>query len=169
MWVPTHVGLAGNSAADIAAKAALLLPISNLSVPHSDFCSLIGSHSVKQWQESWNSETLNKLHAIDPKVNVFNLYRLPRRDEIIVHQLRIGHSFLTHDHLLRGETFPRCSACDVELTVEHILLHCVSFAISRGHYFNTTVTTLSELFSKVSFRPCGYGKAEYIHGQAHVS
>ena len=75
MWVPSRVGLAGNSAADIAAKASLLLPISNLPAPPSDFCSLIRSHSLEQWQESWNSETLNKLHAIKPKVNVFNLYR----------------------------------------------------------------------------------------------
>ena len=83
-------------------------------------------------------------------MNVFNLYRLPRRDEIIIHRLRIGHSFLTHGHLLRGETCPRCSACDVDLTVEHILLHCISFAIARDHSFEVTVTTLSELFSKVS-------------------
>ena len=107
MWVLSHVGLAGNSVADIAAKAALLLPISNLPVPPSDFCSLIRSHSLKQWQESWNSETLNKLRPIDPKVNVFHLYRLPRRYEIIIHRLRIGHSILTHGHLLRGETCPQ--------------------------------------------------------------
>ena len=152
MWVPSHVGLAGNSAADIAAKASVLLPISNLPVPPSDFCSLIRSHSLKQWQDSWNSETLSKLHAIEPKVNVFNLYRLPRRDEIIIHRRRIGHSFLTHGYLLRRETCPRCSACDVDLTVEHVVLHCVSFAIARDHSFNTTVTTLSELFWKVSSR-----------------
>jgi hypothetical protein len=115
MWVPSHVGLAGNSAIDIAAKAALLLPISNLPVPSSDFCLLIRSHSLKQWQESWNSESLNKLHAIEPTVNVFYLYRLPRRDEIIIHRLRMGHSFLTHGHLLGGETCPRCSACGVKL------------------------------------------------------
>ena len=85
-------------------------------------------------------------------MNVFNLYRLPRQDENIIHRLRIGHSILTHDHLLRGETCPRCSACDVDLTVEHILLHCVSFAIAGDHSFNMTVTTLPGLFSKVSSR-----------------
>jgi Reverse transcriptase (RNA-dependent DNA polymerase) len=50
------------------------------------------------------------------------------------------------------ETCPRCSACDVDVTAEHILLHCASFAIARDHSFNMTVTTLSELFSKVPSR-----------------
>ena len=100
MWVPSHAGLAGNSAADIAAKAALLLP-------NQSTCSCFGfllSHRFP----------LNKLHAIEPKVNVFKLYRLPCRDEIMIHRLKIGHSFLTHGHLLRRETSPRCSACDVD-------------------------------------------------------
>ena len=129
-----------------------LFPISNLPVPHSDYFYPIRALSLKQWQDSWNSETLNKLHAIEPNVNVINVYRLPRRDEIIIHRLRIGHTFLTHEHLLRGDTRPGCSVCGADLTVEHILLHCVSFASDRERFYNKTVTTLSELFSKVSSR-----------------
>jgi len=121
MWVPGHVGLPGNSAADSAAKAALLLE--SLTVPHSDYKSLIRIQALRQWQLRWNSETENKLYSIEPRVNVINMLRLHRRDEIIIHRLRIGHTYLTHEHLLAP---PRCLACQVDLTVEHVLLHCVS-------------------------------------------
>jgi len=111
---------------------------------------LIRIHVLKQWQQSWDAETQNKLHAIEPKVNVTSCYRLPRRDEIIIHRLRIGHTYLTHGHLLRGEPLPRCSPCQVELTVEHILLHCGRFTNARYDFFGVSVTSLAELFSKVS-------------------
>jgi len=32
------------------------------------------------------------------------LFRLPRRDENIIHRLSIGDTYLTHGHLLRGKT-----------------------------------------------------------------
>jgi len=103
MWVPGHVGLAGNSAADSAAKVALLMPVSNLTVPHSDYESLIRIQALRQWQLRRNSVTENKLHSIEPRVNVINMLRLPLRDEIIIHRLRIGHTYFTHGHIIRGE------------------------------------------------------------------
>jgi len=118
MRVPGHVGLAGNSAADSVAIDALLLPVSSLTVPHSDYISLIRLQALRQWQIHWNCETENKLHTIEPKVNVINIFRLPRRDEFIIHRLRIGHTYHTHGHLLRGEIHPRCFTCQVDLTVE---------------------------------------------------
>jgi len=97
----------------------VLLPVSNLTVPHLDYNSLIRTYSLKQWLRHWNSETGNKLHAIEPRVNVINLFHLPHWNDII-HKWRIWHTYLMHWHLLRGETSPQCLNCQVELTIEHI-------------------------------------------------
>ena len=126
------------------------MPISNLTLPYSDYLPLIRTHVLNQWQSSWSLETENKLHAIEPAVNITKSYRLPRRDEIIIHRLRIGHTFLTHGYLLKRDSPPQCSACQTQLTVEHVLLHCLTWNAIRANHF--TDTSLFDLFSNVTSR-----------------
>ena len=51
---------------------------------------------------------------------------------------------MTHSYLLKREPQPECVPCQTPLTVEHILLNCVDFNLSRQRYFN--VVSLGELF-----------------------
>jgi hypothetical protein len=101
------MGIAGNSAVDAAAKAGTSLPISNAEIPHTDFKSLILSHVKSRWQLSWNSDTNNKLFKIQPLIKPFIANHLPRTDEILIHRLRVGGTYLTRSYLLGRETPPR--------------------------------------------------------------
>ena len=49
------------------------------------------------WQERWDKEVDNKLHAIIPQFNekYYSGYT-NRKDEVIINRLRIGHTRLTH-------------------------------------------------------------------------
>ena len=51
------------------------------------------------------------------------------------------------DDLGKGEDPPRCTACDCQLTVKHILFECVDFIESRNRHFS--VNNFRELFKKV--------------------
>ena len=68
IWIPSHIGISGNTLADSEAKAALQLPISNTPVPYTDFISLIKTYVDKRWHYChWtkrsiiNSTTFNLL------------------------------------------------------------------------------------------------------------
>ena len=64
-WVASHIGLASNSAAYAVAVAALLMPVSHLTVSYLDLYPLIRTHVLKQWHL-----TQNKLHASEPTVSI---------------------------------------------------------------------------------------------------
>ena len=71
-----------------------------------------------------------------------------RRDEVVLHRLRLGHSYLTHSYLLKGEDASECVPCQCLLTVEHILLHCVDFSLIRPKHFSAR--NLNQLFNTTS-------------------
>ena len=54
-----------------------------------------------------------------------------RKEETVITCLHIGHSFITHSFLLKGEQLSMCIGCDERLTIEHILLNCSDFIETR--------------------------------------
>ena len=131
-WVPSHVGIKGNEIADRAAKSAINM--GNDQVPVNDVKSYSHSIMFKTWQLKWNDEINNKLRAIKSKLGVWE-DRHNRRESVILTRLRIGHSRLTHQHLLKGESEPKCRTCDVSLSVHHILISCPVFNQLRSSLF----------------------------------
>ena len=57
-----------------------------------------------------------------------------RSNEVILCRLRIGHTYATHGHLLRGDEQPVCGGCAVPLTVAHVLLSCRRLEPDRTRY-----------------------------------
>ncbi|GFT41243.1 RNase H domain-containing protein [Trichonephila clavipes] len=58
-----------------------------------------------------------------------------RRTDVKLTRLRIGHTRLTHRHLLFGEHAPECPSCNVSYTVHHILIDCPVLTIIASPFF----------------------------------
>jgi len=54
-----------------------------LTVLHSDNSSLIRISGNKLWQLHWNSETQNKVHLIEPRVNCSNCSFYPTEKRLL--------------------------------------------------------------------------------------
>ena len=148
IWCPSHIGISGNETADSLAKQALALSITQLPVPYTDLKPYIKSFIKSKWQRDWDGCIENKLHAIQPLLGVWpGGSRASRREEIVLTRLRLGHTYLTHKHLLSGDPAPLCIPCDELLTVKHILVDCIDFQITRSRFY--TVDGLEELFRDV--------------------
>jgi hypothetical protein len=79
-------------AADATAKAALSLQLPETTASHSDFKSLVAVYIKGAWQKSWDGENNNKLQRIEPVTGPFAKTSLPRRDKVVIHWLRFGHT-----------------------------------------------------------------------------
>ena len=150
-WVPSHVGIQGNEEADAAAKAALNLPIPvNFPVPYTDHFPKVKTYINNCWQLYWNSKSTQKLYEMMPLIGNFNVNCLKRKEQVVIHRIRIGHTRLTHSHKMEGRPAPRCVLCNEEITVKHFMLHCRRYCPIRTRYFN--VNGMYDLFNTVPLR-----------------
>ena len=157
-WIPSHVGIAGNESADEAAKnAAQGGTIHRQEAPASDIIAYVKTKIKERWQDTWsNIQDNRKLRAIQPTTKR-TIFKLSRRDQIKITRLRIGHTRLTHGHLLIAQDKPICVECTwdeddpVYLTVQHILLECGNYYLDRIPYFDPTQVCMKQLLGEQRF------------------
>ena len=152
-WLPSHRDIRGNEDADRAAKDALSkVQPEKFDLPCTDVFMKIQPFISSLWQERWDKEVDNKLHAIMPQIDdKYYSGCTNRKDEVIINRLRIGHTRLTHSFRMENRPHPPlCDQCegDHELTVKHILIECDFLKIIRRRHYD--VTDLNQLFKTVS-------------------
>ena len=78
----------------------------------------------------------NKFHEILPKLpDKLLSFCNTRKENTVFNRLHISRSYLTHSFILRKEEAPVCVACNVALTVKHILIECADLLEIRKKYF----------------------------------
>lgn len=128
-WVPSHVGVPGNEAADTEAKLALSNPQIDVVVKPTlnDAYCRINSHISEQWQKRWDSSETGKAYkVIQPTVSgVIKYTNKSRRKEVVITRLRLGRCALNrYLHVINCHPTGLCDTCHEPETIEHHLLYC---------------------------------------------
>lgn len=134
MWVPGHCGIKGNEEADRAAKSAITntsaTTIKKLTV--KDIIRLIKENTTKEWQLRWQNG-YSKLHEIKKSIKPWpKSVSLKRNEEVKINRLRIGHTLMTHKHILEKNEEPICEVCNTAKTVKHVITECIKFEELRA-------------------------------------
>ncbi|XP_064482821.1 uncharacterized protein LOC135395655 [Ornithodoros turicata] len=138
-WVPSHIGLPGNTRADAAARgahgaAATTMTTTIPLTPSACLIQIRRQTSRNTLAFSANAVAANTfLHSIDPRMELTLSQRLSRQEESILHRLRLDVA-LTPLLLSKMDrrTSPMCPCCAAVADIRHLLLHCKWYAGPRA-------------------------------------
>ena len=106
--------------------------IHSRSLPHKDYYPIITEKLMENWFIEWRDTNSNKLRAIKDDIMPWpTASRRSRREEIILCRLRIGHTRLTHRHLMERNQPTYFDDSLVHVTVVHMLTECPSCIDTR--------------------------------------
>ena len=129
---------------DKQAKTSLSLEPTSFKIPFSNFKLSINKYILDQWQTSWNNSIGDKLLEIKPIIGEHRSVVRNIRKEVVLAQLRLGHTRVTHSYLLLGGEHPQCVGSDAPFTVRHFLLERGDFANNCFH-----VKNMKQLFQDI--------------------
>lgn len=136
VWLPSHVGIPGNSLADTAAKeGSTMFPVPDIAITRDDWKNYVKRAAFTTFQDRWSavSPLTNKLRSIRDSARPWLTSTAQcRREEVLVCRLRLGHTRITHGYILEKASPPTCVSCNTPLSVKHILVDCPSFSHERS-------------------------------------
>lgn len=131
IYVPSHTGIPGNEQADHAARQAALLEDQSVQVHiHTDIKSRLKHKILEIHNNEWQ-QSHNKLREIQQDNRNPLPFPKTRRAQVIITRLRIGHTKITHEHLIKKTDPPICDICQETVTVKHLLLKCSKYTDER--------------------------------------
>uniref|UniRef100_A0A0K8U6S8 RNA-directed DNA polymerase from mobile element jockey n=1 Tax=Bactrocera latifrons TaxID=174628 RepID=A0A0K8U6S8_BACLA len=139
MWIPGHSGIIGNTFADSVAKEVCITPTTTSALfVKSDIKRLIIQQRSTKLALDWMNYRHHYSRINSNRIKPSFPSSLSSNYIIPYIRLRIGHSIITHAHILNGTQINQCPFCDSDLNLLHLLQHCPALQTHRLSNFNNT-------------------------------
>ena len=137
LWIPSHCNIKGNEFADQAANFANTAPLITENILEktdlrNHILEKIKLNELRCWYQ-YNHHYYTNINQYG--IPIHYPTDCPKKAIKYYSRLRLGHTIITHQHLIKKESPPLCSYCGTEITIKHILQECAAYNNTRQQIF----------------------------------